>query len=214
MPLHDLTHLLTPNMPVYPGTEPPELSVATTVEREGFQETLLRFFSHTGTHMDAPGHMISGAPTLDRLEVNTFAGSAVRVDLSSMPPGSTIPRSVLVDALASGPVPDFVLLSTGWDRYWGTDAYFSPFPTLSADAATYLASLALKGVGVDVISVDPLDTVDFPIHKTLLAQGFVLVENLRHLQQLPSRGFTFFALPLRYIGADGAPVRAVALLEA
>ncbi len=214
MTLHDLTHLIATTMPVYPGTEPPELSVATTVEREGFRETRLRFLSHTGTHMDAPAHMLAGAPSLDALDINTFGGSAVRVDLSGLPPGSMVSQSLLESALTPGALPDFVLLWTGWDRHWGTDAYFSPFPTLSPEAATYLASLPLKGVGVDAISVDPLDSVTFPVHKILLGRHMVIVENLRGLAHLPSRNFTFFALPLRYADADGAPVRAVAFLEA
>ena len=72
MTWYDLTHLITSAMPVYPGTEPPELLEATTLEREGFRETRLRLFSHTGTHMDAPSHMIAGAPSLDSMAIGAL----------------------------------------------------------------------------------------------------------------------------------------------
>ena len=214
MTWHDLTHLITSAMPVYPGTEPPELLEATTLEKEGFRETQLRLFSHTGTHMDAPSHMIAGAPSLDSMAIGAFAGAAVKVDLSSFPPGRAVPRSFLEEALEGAFTPDFVLLHTGWDRFWGTEEYFSPFPTLTPDGAAYLATRALKGVGVDAISVDPMESVAFPVHRALLSRGLVIVENLRGLGELPLRGFTFLALPLHYADADGAPVRAAALLSA
>lgn len=213
MLLFDLTHLIAPTMPVYPGTEPPDLVAATTLEQEGFRETLLRFFSHTGTHMDAPAHMLSGAPSLDQLDINAFGGSAMRIDLTALVPGDVVSRAMLEERLAGKPRPDFLLLATGWDRFWGSADYFSPFPTLSPDAASYLATLPLKGVGVDVISVDPMGSVEYPVHKALLGAGMVIVENLRGLTALPSEDVTFLALPLLYLNADGAPVRAVAWKE-
>ena len=61
----DLTHTICEDMPVYPGTEPPKLQTANTIERDGFRETLLTMYSHTGTHMDAPAHLYAGRITLD-----------------------------------------------------------------------------------------------------------------------------------------------------
>ena len=58
----DLTHLISREMPVYPGTEPPRLQPANTYDRDGFQETLLTMYSHTGTHMDPPAHLFAGGP--------------------------------------------------------------------------------------------------------------------------------------------------------
>ena len=65
MTVIDLTHTIREDMPVYPGTEPPRLTTACTVSQCGYRETLLHMYSHTGTHMDAPAHMMDGAPTLD-----------------------------------------------------------------------------------------------------------------------------------------------------
>ena len=65
MKMLDLTHCITLEMPVYPGTEPPRLTAACTMEKDGFRETLLEMYSHTGTHMDAPAHMLPNGRTLD-----------------------------------------------------------------------------------------------------------------------------------------------------
>ena len=67
MKIIDLTQLITASMPVYPGTEPPHLTVANTYETDGFRETLLSFFSHTGTHMDAPFHLFGDRTKLNEM---------------------------------------------------------------------------------------------------------------------------------------------------
>lgn len=58
MKIIDLTHTIAENMPVYPGTEGPKLTTANTYETDGFKETLLKMYSHTGTHMDPPGPLV------------------------------------------------------------------------------------------------------------------------------------------------------------
>ena len=80
MKMLDLTHCITPEMPVYPGTEPPRLTAACTMEKDGFRETLLEMYSHTGTHMDAPAHMLPSGRTLDDFPAETFAGRGFVVD--------------------------------------------------------------------------------------------------------------------------------------
>ena len=73
----DLTQLITASMPVYPGTEPPHLTVASTYETDGFRETLLSFFSHTGTHMDAPFHLFGDRTKLNEMPAAQFVGKAL-----------------------------------------------------------------------------------------------------------------------------------------
>ena len=84
---------------------------------------------------------------------------------------------------------------------------------LSLEAAEYLAAFPLKGVGIDAISIDPMDTVDYPRHKILLGAGFVNTENLCNLASLVGKTFPYATLPLRFKNADGSPVRAVAMPE-
>jgi arylformamidase len=208
----DLTHPITPDMPVYPGTEPPVIHPANTVERNGFAETLIRMYSHTGTHIDAPAHMLAGAPALDQLGIDRFVGRACAIDVSA--PGEVrIGRPVLEAHAHLMAGCEFVLLYTGWSRYWGDARYFGEYPVLSADAAQWLVGHGLKGVGFDVISPDPVGATVFDNHLAFFRAGVVVIENLANLGPLVGRTFTFSCLPLAFENGDGSPVRAVAMTD-
>jgi arylformamidase len=207
MEIIDLTHTLTPSMPVYPGTEPPVIRQAATVEQDGFAEQWLGMYSHTGTHIDAPAHMLPGAPTLDRLGIDRFVGRGRVVDVSAM--GGT---GIGVAALADLQDAEFVLFHTGWAQYWGEERYFAGFPVLAPEAARWLARRGLKGIGFDAISADPVGAT-FDNHLELFRSGLVLIENLTGLEQLIGKPFLFSCLPLKLEQGDGSPVRAVAILN-
>ena len=206
MKICDLTHTIRNDMPVYPGTEQPRLTTACTIEETGYRETLLHMYSHTGTHMDAPAHMLPDGATLDSYAPEKLAGAAVVVDCRGQK-AITLPLLQRYDL--SGV--DFVLFCTGWDKKWGTPAYYENFPCLTAEAAAYLAALPLKGVGEDSISLDPCDSTDFPNHITLMKAGFINTENLTGLDALLGRRFTFVTLPLKFENADGCSCRAIAM---
>ena len=206
MKVYDLTHTIRNDMPVYPGTEQPRLTTACTIEEVGYRETLLHMYSHTGTHMDAPAHMLPDGATLDSYAPEKLAGAAVVVDCRGE---KAISLPLLQRYDLSGV--DFVLFCTGWDKKWGTPAYYENFPCLTAEAAAYLAALPLKGVGEDSISLDPCDSTDFPNHITLMKAGFINTENLTGLDALLGRRFTFVTLPLKFENADGCSCRAIAM---
>ena len=208
MKVYDLTHTIKNDMPVYPGTEQPQLTTACTIEEAGYRETLLHMFSHTGTHMDAPAHMLLDGAPLDSYGTDKFTGTAVVVDCL----GETDISLPLLQRYDLDGV-DFVLFCTGWDKKWGTPDYYEGFPCLTADAAAHLASLPLKGVGEDTISLDPCGSADFPNHITLLGADFVNTENLTGLDALIGRRFTFVTLPLKFENSDGCSCRAIAMEE-
>ena len=208
MKVYDLTHTIKNDMPVYPGTEQPKLTTACTIEAAGYRETLLHMFSHTGTHMDAPAHMLLDGAALDSYGADKFAGTAVVVDCRGH---ESISLPLLQGYDLNGV--DFVLFCTGWDKKWGSPDYYAGFPCLTADAAAYLAALPLKGMGEDSISLDPCDSVDFPNHITLLGADFVNTENLTGLDALIGRRFTFVTLPLKFENSDGCSCRAIAMEE-
>jgi len=212
MKIIDLTHCIGPDMPCYPGTEPPVFEKPCTLEQHGFVEHKITFYSHTGTHMDAPSHVLPRARTLDQFAAGHFAGRAVSLDLTQLKkPVIDIHDLRPLRSLIKGK--EFVLLHTGWYKFWGTSAYFKDYPVLSPEAAQWLAQLDLKGVGVDMISVDAMESFDLPIHKIFLTRDIVVIENLTGLDELGNRDFTFFCLPLKFMQADGAPVRAVAVVN-
>ena len=208
MKVYDLTHTIRNDMPVYPGTEQPQLTTACTIEAAGYRETLLHMFSHTGTHMDAPAHMLLDGAALDSYGADKFTGTSVVVDCREQ---AAITLPLLQGYDLNGV--DFVLFCTGWDKKWGSPDYYAGFPCLTADAAAYLAALPLKGVGEDSISLDPCDSVDFPNHITLLGADFVNTENLTGLDALIGRRFTFVTLPLKFENSDGCSCRAIAMEE-
>lgn len=207
----DLTHTIREDMPVYPGSPQPSFKPTGSLLRNGYRETLIQFVSHTGTHMDAPSHMLSHGSSLDVLPVSQFCGRAAVVDVSFLPPGGIITAEFLRSLNGAVLSTDFVLFYTGWEKKWGTDSYFEDtFPVPDKEAAQYLVSCGLKGVGTDALSVDTLATPDRPAHKTLLGGGLVIVESLCLRKVVGRKDMMFFALPMKFVDADGAPVRAIA----
>ncbi len=211
MPIIDLTHRIHGDILVYPGTEKPKLSIGNTIEEDGFRETVFHMYSHTGTHVDAPAHMLSEGVTLDKLPVSQFAGKASVVDCSGVKPGANIPAALLKAAPGLAQA-DYLLLSAGWEARWGTPGYFQAYPVLSDEAVDYLLTLSLKGIGMDMMSIDDMDSTAFPIHHRLFERGLVVIENLKNLVPLRGKVVDFYALPLHYQDADGAPIRAIAIV--
>jgi len=211
MKVIDLSHPLNESMPVFPGAEPLEIIEASTLAGRGYAEKKLRLYTHTGTHLDAPAHLLAGAATLDRFPAGAFVGPGCVVDVSD----SGEPR-IGVDVLEKNgdriARAEFIVFHTGWAKRWGDPSYFYDYPVLSEEAARRLATMNLKGAGVDAISFDEMDSSTLLVHKILLGSTMVLVENLRGLENLAGREFVFSCLPLPIAGGDGSPVRAVAIL--
>lgn len=214
MKVIDLTHTISENMPVYPGTEKPKLEVASTYEKHGFKETLLTMFSHTGTHMDSPAHLFSERTTLDSFSAEHFVGKGIVVDCSNLKEGQKITMKYIEAVKEKADTAQYILFYTGWDKYWGTDAYFGNYPYITEEVAEYLIKGKKKGVGIDVIGIDPIKDENLTIHKKLFAEtDIVVIENLTSLDKVGNDIFTFCALPIKFKDSDGAPVRAIAILE-
>jgi len=218
MPLIDLTHPVAPGMPSFPGTPSPAFRESFTIAEHGFREREITMISHTGTHADAPAHILPDGVTFDAYGIDRFAGQAVVIDApgAGSPAPTAGPSMVQVsdlrDQAARLADAEFVLLRTGWSAYWGRQEYFRGFPCLTAEAARWLVDRGVRGFGVDTCSVDPPDSKDLPVHHVLLGAEVLIVENLASLDVLPERSFPFLALPLRLSDADGGPVRAVAMV--
>ncbi len=207
----DLTHAINASISVFPGTTPPEIKNVMTVKEDGAAEKHIAMYSHTGTHMDAPAHMIEGGRTLDAYKPSTFVGKALVIDVTGVKD-----RIGFEDLLPFGPwLQDvkYVFFRTGWSAYWGTDEYLEGFPALTKKAANWLCEQRVRGVGIDAISIDKMDCDDFPVHKILLSCEMIIIENLTNLDKLPEKAFDVVCMPLNLEDADGAPVRVMAMLE-
>jgi len=207
----DLTHFISEDMPVYPGTEGPVLDPANTYEKDGFKETRMTMYTHTGTHMDPPAHLYAGRTTLDQFPVEQFIGRALVIDCTDLTDGQRVPLEYITRYGKKADEADFLLFRFGWDKHWGTPAYFGNYPYLNDETVDYLITQHKKGVGLDVIGIDPIADANLTIHKKLFAHNeIVVIENLCHLDQIGPGLCWFFALPIKHADADGSPVRAVA----
>jgi arylformamidase len=212
MKIIDLSHTIYQGMPYYPGTEPPILQIANTIEKDGFIETKINMHSHVGTHIDAPCHILKDGLSLDKLTMDHFFGKALPVSISALPVDTVTINSLLKykDLIADV---DFIIFKTGWSQHWGKQAYFKEFPTLSEESANWLSESNLKGVGIDAISVDNVNSSTFPIHKILFRKNLIIIENLTNLDLIGSEVFTFSCMPLKIKDADGSPTRAFGIMH-
>ena len=210
----DLSHPLADDTPVYPGDPVARFTPATTIEEHGYNVLHVRMGSQTGTHVDAPFHFLADGARIDELPLELFLGPAVIADVRGKRPHEPITWTDLApvaDRLGPGRM---ILLHTGWDAHWGTDAYFD-HPFLDGDAAARVVAAGVRTIGLDALSLDETvlggePVAGFVAHAVVLGAGGVIVENLRNLGAIRSDEPVVSVLPLRLVGADGAPVRAVA----
>jgi arylformamidase len=190
---------------VYPGN--PEIRIEPFSELgKGASSNLssISFGSHTGTHVDAPRHFFDAGSTVDRLPLDALVGPAQVITF----PDDVL--SVTAEHLQRSSLEgvERVLIRTR-NSAFVTDRDFHPdFTYVAPDGAEYLASLGVKLVGVDYLSVEQFHSGHHRTHRTLLERGIVIVEGLDLSGITPGR-YAFCCLPLRLEGLDGAPARAV-----
>ena len=210
----DLTHTIKENMPVYPGTDTPKLRTANTYEKDGFKETLLQMYSHTGTHMDPPAHLFAGRTTLDAFPVSQFIGKALVIDCRHLQKGQAITMQELRKYGGKEDAVDFLLFDLGWDARWGSERYFEDYPCIDQEVLAHILRGNYKGIGFDVIGLDPIADENLTRHKALFAEKEIVnIENLKNLSLCGKEPFWFACLPLKVENSDGAPVRANAWFE-
>jgi kynurenine formamidase len=200
---------------VYPGAPAPELTVHSTIARDGFNLLDVRMGSQSGTHVDAPYHFEADAPRIDQVPLERFLGAGVVVDATAAGPRGRITWEYVepvADRIGPGSV---VLLHTGWAAAYGTPAYFA-HPFLDADACRRLLDSGVLTFCIDAINLDETPDEDhpgegFPVHHLIARAGGVIGENFRNLELIDWPDPFVLSLPIRLEGADGAPVRAVAV---
>lgn len=207
MVLLDLSHPILEGMPVYPGEPGPGFHHAATMETDGYRVKWLNMGSHTGTHVDAPAHLVPEGKMLDQYPVSQFSGEATIVSLPEGMKLIDLPFLKAREQVISSS--DFVLLKSGWSKYWGSDRYFTGFPTLTEEAARWLTGFGLKGIGLDTISADSVGSHSLPVHHILLGAGLLIIENLCFPEDFRDTAGWLYVFPLPLRDADGSPVRAV-----
>ncbi|GAA0415450.1 cyclase [Acrocarpospora corrugata] len=216
MALIELSHRITAGMITYPGIPGPELGVHLSREQsrdlyapgtEFFIGTIT-LAANTGTYLDSPYHRYAEGPDLTGVPLEKIA------DL-----GGLVVAAQGLDAVDVSHLKDLdvagkaVLIHTGWDVRFGTDAYFSGHPYLTGGAAAWLVGEGAALVGIDSLNIDSTPPAGSrPAHSALLAAGIPIVEHLTNLGALPASGFRFHAAPPMIAGMGTFPVRAYAVI--
>jgi arylformamidase len=200
--IHDVTVPLSPGLPVYPGDPPFEIEPVERLDAGGpYNMGRIRLGLHTGTHVDAPYHLLPDGVTVDQLPLEILVGKA-RVVV--VPDREKVSRDDLEELDLRDDLR--VLIKTRMSGQLLKPRFQEDFVYLTADAATYLVQAGIKLVGVDYLSVDRHGSRDYTAHHTLLGAGVVIVEGL-DLSQVEAGEYDLFCLPLAVAGGDGAPAR-------
>lgn len=207
MKIYDISLSISPDMPVWPGDPAVVLEQVSSMDA-GAHDNVSRLACgvHTGTHVDAPHHFLNNHQTVKSLSLDILTGPACLV---------RIPDDVKVigaEALEKAAVPGGtlrLLLKTGNSRIWERrqKEFFAGFVGISEDGADWLVRHAIRLVGIDYLSVAPYHQ-SVPTHRALLAAGIIVVEGL-DLSAVSEGIYTLYCLPLKLVGSDGAPARAV-----
>jgi arylformamidase len=210
----------------------PSIEKALTLEKDGCAVSRLSFGSHTGTHVDAPSHILKDGLSVDRLDVESLMGKAVILDFSQRKgalTGNILEKVyngqknidqkniesvsiLLLKTKASfrkeknPEIPDFQAGGLDRGREFEEPAY------LDATAAAWIVRKGFKTVGIDGFSVDSLSSESLPAHHTLLSNNVNIVECL-DLNSVETGMYFFLCLPLKIEGCDGAPARALLILD-
>ncbi len=201
------------SLPIATGMRGFDISAATKLDVDGWNSTTLSLYSHCGTHMDAPRHFLADGRTIDEQSLEACVGPALVVNLAPAQPRQLI----TVDDLASV-APRIepgvrLLLRTDWHKRHGTPAYRDELPRIALELARWLVDREVALVGVEAPSVADVNNLRelTAVHQTLLRGNVVIVEGLANLDQISSTTVQFIGLPLRVIGGDGTPIRAIAI---
>ncbi len=206
MKIHDITVGISPDMPVWPNNPPVELERMNKIE-EGANSNVSRLALgvHTGTHVDAPIHFVPGTTGIDTLPLNVLVGRALVIHLPRT-------RRISADDLDGAGIPPSthrLLIKTRNSSYWANNdkEFHTDFVGIAPSGAEWLVDRRVELVGVDYLSVAPWKE-SRPTHEILLKAGVVIVEGLNLAKIQPGR-YELTCLPLKLIGSDGAPARAI-----
>ncbi|KPV43383.1 cyclase family protein [Alicyclobacillus ferrooxydans] len=204
--IYDISMPITPDIPVYKNKpeKRPVFRITSDHPEKGVRETRVELDVHTGTHIDAPLHMIERGETIESIPIENLITRCRVIDLTHVE-GPISREDVESAGLHTG---EFILFKTRNSK----DTAFNPdFVFVGAEAARYLADLKVKGVGIDALGVERSQP-DHATHKALFGAGIIVIEGLR-LEDVPSGSYQMIAMPIALVGIDAAPARVVLVAD-
>ncbi|MFH0883670.1 MAG: cyclase family protein [bacterium] len=204
MTLYDITMPIDDSLPVWPGDPRPTLHGERT--EDGVRTSVLTCSAHTGTHIDAPSHGIEGGKNVEEIPLDTLVGPALVIQIANEVK-SIGPE--LLEAYGISERTKRLLLKTSNSRLHARgSAFVEEYVALTPGGARWIRDRGIRLVGIDYLSIQLYDTSGFRTHLTLLEADIVILEGLR-LMDVPPGEYELFCLPLKLVGSDGAPVRAI-----
>lgn len=202
MSLIDISRRLQNGMPVWPGDTNFSFELSWTKEESGSVNVgKLTLSTHTGTHIDAPFHFDQNGIKVIDLDPNLYVGEARVIELLDV---DCIKKSEL-EAFSLNGVRRLLIKTNSWKN---DNAFPKRIPHIEKDVAEFLKENGIKLLGIDVPSVDPLDSKELVAHHALHENGIHILESI-DLRGVSEGDYELIALPLPLTDADGSPVRAV-----
>lgn len=211
MRIHDISLPISPALPVWPTDQAVSLRPTLSLSSgDVANASHLSCSVHAGTHVDAPIHYIEGAPGVDSLRLEVLIGPA---QVCSLPHVDQVSAEAL-ELLNLPSEVERLLLRTRNSELWmrGVQEFTPDFVALTPDGAEWIVRRGIRLIGIDYLSIQRFRDSNPTTHRTLLKAGVVIVEGL-DLSHVQPGLYRLICLPLRIVGGDGAPARAV-LLEA
>ena len=216
--LVDLSHVIEAGMTTFKGLPGPHIcdywtraaSAANYDDGSTFQIGRIDMVANTGTYLDSPFHRFAEGKDLAGLDLASLACLDGLVMRKPFKAGLATDASDFERLDVRGKA---VLIDTGWDRHWRTDAYFAEHPFLTEAAARHLVDEGAALVGIDSHNIDDTSTRSRPVHTLLLGADIPICEHMTNLGALPDAGFRFSAVPPKIAGFGTFPVRAFAKIN-
>lgn len=207
MRIYDISLPLSPDLPVWPGDPPFDLHLLESME-QGAHANVSGLSSgvHIGTHVDAPHHFLNDGRTVEQLPLDVLVGPCY---VAQLPDQIDELNAEVLEGIPVAEGVTRVLFGTSNSHWWarGEREFQTGFVALSEDGAEWLVKRNIRLVGIDYLSIAPYgDSV--PTHSVLLKAGVVIVEGL-DLSAVPRGFYDLYCLPLKLVGSDGAPARAI-----
>ncbi len=203
MKLIDLSYPIDSDIKIHPLDSPAFLSQEKFIGRDDFNLFRLEMGMHTGTHIDAPMHMTDNNKFINEYDLTRFCGSAVLIDVRGQ---NIIEYKDSYNNLLKENL--IVLFYTGHNKKYGEKDYFTSHPVVDIKLAEFLVSKKIKMTGFDLPSPD---NDPYRIHKLLLQNDIMIIENLTNLENLIDKKFEIYAFPLN-VKSDSSISRVIAKL--
>lgn len=224
----DLTHVLSPEFPMWPGDPPFEMRAFSALTETTFFANELVLHEHSGTHIDAPAHACATGVTVEQIPAASLVAPLAIVDIAARaaadPDALLTVEDVLEWESAHGSLPAgaLVVMRSGWSgrapgpAFLNIDSSGVPVmrtPGFAPAAARFLAEQRdVVGIGTDTFSIDAGRSQDFGAHVAALGSGLYAVEALANLEAVPASGAVAVVGAPKHRGGSGGPARVLALM--